>query len=93
MICNIAMSVPLFCWLLYQLMAVRLLQESEGRSASLCNLLCNRFVKQDAALKHVYELPADTFGGAYAQFMRKRQFHADDRCGCWCMFGDERYCS
>ncbi len=34
---------------------------------------------QEAALEHVYQLPLNTFGGAYAQFMRKRHFHADDR--------------
>ena len=26
-----------------------------------------------------WEMPAGTFGGAYAQFMGKRGFHADDR--------------
>lgn len=54
-------------------------RRTQFRFFTNCNVIA---VKQDAALKHVYELPADTFGGAYAQFMRKRQFHADDRCEC-----------
>eukprot|EP00882_Tetradesmus_deserticola_P026816 GHRQ01029616.1.p2 GENE.GHRQ01029616.1~~GHRQ01029616.1.p2 ORF type:complete len:172 (+),score=61.75 GHRQ01029616.1:271-786(+) len=38
-----------------------------------CHLL------QDAAVAHCWELPANTFGGAYARFMGQRRFYADDR--------------
>lgn len=49
------------------------------RSASGRELLRLRPRMTDATLAHVYTLPANTFGGAYAQFMRKRGFAADDR--------------
>lgn len=49
------------------------------RSESGRKILRLRPRMTDAALAHVHELPVGTFGGAYAQFMRKRGFAADDR--------------
>lgn len=34
---------------------------------------------QDEATAHLQDLPSNTFGGAYATFMDRRHFHADDR--------------
>lgn len=34
---------------------------------------------QDEATAHLQDLPPNTFGGAYATFMDRRHFHADDR--------------
>ena len=52
----------------------RMLRTPEGRQ-----LLANRPRITDATVAPCWDLPKDTFGGAYAQFMGERGFKADDR--------------
>ncbi|KAF6264315.1 coenzyme Q biosynthesis protein Coq4-domain-containing protein [Scenedesmus sp. NREL 46B-D3] len=55
-------------------MAARMRASPTGRQ-----ILAERPRVTDAAVGHCWDLPANTFGGAYARFMGQRGFYADDR--------------
>lgn len=59
--------------------AVRSMRQRMRDSPTGRQILADRPRVTDAAVAHCWDLPAHTFGGAYAQFMGARGFRADDR--------------
>lgn len=59
--------------------ALRAIRDRMRRSPEGQELLALRPRVTDESVAHAWDLPPGTFGGAYAQFMGKRGFRADER--------------